>query len=89
MKQPKETLTRAIKAVRQYAVSKNKNYFSVTLKWQSVYPNVENGYYEFSAYIDGFTHVDSETIAGLIKEFDKVTEHGPTIQDIEDDLPNS
>lgn len=83
----KQTLNQAIKAVRAFAKSKGETYFSVSQKWQSIYNCPEDGVLTFTAYVHGFTHVDSPTIEGLIDEFKKYN-YSPIVlgAEEEDDL---
>ena len=77
-----QTLSQAIKAVRAYAQKHGQIYFSVQLKWQSDFHDINKGKFGFSAYIHTFTHVDSDTIEGLIAKFDNTT---PTPDYVADD----
>lgn len=83
----KQTLAQAIKAVRAYAISKGESYFSVQQKWQSKYGDANEGDLTFTAYIHGFSHIDSTTIEGLIDQFNGLTQAPPALSDEDLNLP--
>lgn len=73
-----QTFKQAIKAIAKYAQKYGENYIQVEHIFISDYNNAAQGKYHFRAYINGFgIFPSSETIDGLIEQFEAIKSNVP------------